>query len=188
VEKVVLSILFGAKRLIKQIILVLGLCSMFNPPAFSQVEKSFQLVKAKTINRYLALQFPIDKSFQGTEATFSDAKIRIDTLDKSIKLQMTVTANSAQHNLIAKLVFTGVMQYDQFSESYQFEKQLLDSFKIEHDSYSDSQPTIRMIKQSLINDFDNIVLFNLTEINTLSPRRPADQIEIFLNQLRFIWH
>ncbi|PKG93251.1 hypothetical protein [Paraglaciecola sp. MB-3u-78] len=187
-EKVVLSILFGAKPLIKQILLVLGLFSLYNPPVFSQLEKMFQVVNAKTIDRNLALQFPIDKTFQGTSATFYDAKILINTLDQSIKLQMKVSSNKAEQSLIAKLVFTGDMQYHPFTESYQLENLLLDSFKIEQDSYSDSQPPIKMIKQSLINDFKDIVLFNLTEITTLSLRRPADEIEISMNQLLFIWH
>jgi len=189
-EKVVLSILFGAKPVFKPILLVIGFFSLYHPPAISQLEKMFQVVNAKTIDRNLALQFPINKSFQGTSARFSDAKILINTLDQSIKLQMKVSANQAERaerNVTAKLVFTGEMQYHPFTESYQFENLLLDSFRIEQDSYSDSQPTIKMIKQSLINDFKDIVLFNLTEINPLSLRRPADEIEISLNQLRFIW-
>ena len=187
-EKVVLSILFGAKPVFKPILLVIGLFSLYHPPAISQLEKMFQVVNAKTIDRNLALQFPINKSSQGTSAKFSDAKILINTLDQSIKLQMKVSANQAEQNVTAKLVFTGEMQYHPFTESYQFENLLLDSFRIEEDSYSDSQPTIKMIKQSLINDFKDIVLFNLTEIKPLSFRRPADEIEISLNQLRFIWH
>jgi hypothetical protein len=187
-EKMVLSILSGVKRVIKQIVLALGLCILCHPSAYSQVERSFQLIKAKTINTNLAGQFPINKSFQGTQATFSDAKILIDTLDQSIKLQMTVLTNSAEQNLTAKIVFTGKMQYDQFSESYRFESPLLDSFIIEQDSYVNSQPTVKIIKQSLINDFEDIVLFNLTEINTFAPKRPADEIEISMNQLRFIWN
>jgi hypothetical protein len=186
-EKVVLSILFGAKPMFKHIILVIGLFSLYHAPVFSQLEKTFQLVNAKTIDRNLALQFPIEKTFQGTSATFSDAKILINTLDQSIKLQMKVSANKPEQSLRAKLVFTGDMQYDQFTESYQFENLRLDSFIIEQDSYSDSQPTIKMIKQSLINDFKDIVLLKLTGINTLSLRRPADEIEISMNQLRFIW-
>ena len=174
--------------MIKQFVLILGLFSIFSAPAFSQVESSFQLIKAKTINRNLASQFPIVKSFQGIKATFSDANILIDTLDQSVKLQMTVSANNAEQSLISKIVFTGKMQYDQFSESYLFENLQLDSFIIEQDSYVDSQPTVKIIKQSLINDFEDIVLFNLTEKNTLAPKRPADEIEISMGQLRFIWN
>lgn len=174
--------------MIKQIVLVLGLFNMCIGSVSSQVETYLQLVKAKTINRNLALQFPIEKSFQGTQATFSEAKILIDSLDQSIKLQMTATAQDGQQNLVVKLVFIGDMKYHSFSESYIFDHLKLDSFKIQQDSYSDSQLTIKSIKQSLINDFDELVLFNLGEINSLSPRRPADEIEISAGQLRFIWN
>lgn len=174
--------------MIKQLVLVLGLLCMSCPQAFSQVESSFQLVKAKTINKNLALQFPVDKSFQGSTARFSDAKILIDILDQSVKLQMTVSANTAEQSLIAKIVFTGMMQYDHFLESYLFESIVLDSFKIEQDSYVSSLPIVKIIKQSLINDFEDIVLFNLTDINTFAPKRSADKIEISMNQLRFIWN
>ena len=174
--------------MIKQLVLFLGLCSMFSTAVLSQVESSFQLVKAKTINRNLALQFPIDKSFQGTQARFSDAKILIDILDQSIKLQMTASAQDKQQSFLAKLVFTGDMEYDTFSESYVFDNLKLDGFKVDSDTYIDSQPLIKSIKQSLINDFDELVLFNLSEINSLSPKRPADEIQIAKEQLRFIWN
>lgn len=184
-EKVVLK---GVNPVIKQLILLIGLCSMFSFPVLSQVETFFQLVKAKTINRNLALQFPIDKSFQGTQATFSDAKILIDSLDQSIKLQMTASAQDKQQNFVAILVFIGDMKYDTFSESYVFDKLKLDGFKVVKDSYIDSQLLVKSIKQSLINDFDELFLFNLSEINSLSPRRPADEIQISKEQLRFIWN
>ncbi|WP_339721076.1 hypothetical protein [uncultured Paraglaciecola sp.] len=174
--------------MIRHIVLVLGLCILCNSSAYSQVENSFQLVKAKAINRNLALQFPVDRSFQGIQATFSDPQILIDTLDQTIKLQMTVSANSAEQHFSAKLVFTGDMKFDLFLESYLFEDLVLDSFKIEQDSYVDSQPTVKIIKQSLINNFEDIELFNLTELNSFSPKRAADEIEISMGQLRFIWH
>jgi hypothetical protein len=187
-EEVVLSMVLTAKLIIKQIVLVFGLFSIWNPPAFSEVENTFQLVKAKTINRSLALQFPINKSFGGIQATFSEALILIDTLDQSVKLQMKVSANSGEQSLTATLVFTGNMHYDQFSESYLFENLLLDSFKMLQDSYVDAQPTVKMIKQSLINNFEDIVLFNLAELNTFAPKRNADEIKISMGQLRFIWN
>jgi hypothetical protein len=45
-----------------------------------------------------------------------------------------------------------------------------------------------LIKQSFINNFDQLMLFNLVQINTLSSRRQADKIEISMNQLRFVWY
>jgi hypothetical protein len=155
--------------------------------AHSQGENTFQLVKANTINTSLANQFPINKSFQGHSAIFSQPKILIDVLDQSIKLQMTASANQAQQQLITTLVFEGKMTYDEFSESYIFEDLQLDSFKVVEDSFSDSQHIIKAIKQSLINDFEDLVLFNLTELNSIAPTRQADEIEISKQQLRFIW-
>jgi len=174
--------------MIRQTGFILGLWCLCMPVAFSQVENTFQLLKAKTINTNLAQQFPIDKSFQGNQATFSDAKILINTLDQSIKLQMTASANDKQQHLVATLVFTGKMLYDSFSESYVFDNLKLDGFIVEQDTYSDSLPVIKAIKQSLINDFEELILFNLGEINSLSPRRQADEIEISKDQLRLIWN
>lgn len=187
-EKVVLNILLGAKSVLRQIVFFLGLCILSIPSAYSQVEKSFHIIRAKTINKNLALQFPIDKSFQGIQATFSDAKILINTLDKSVKLQMTASASEDQQRLKATLIFTGDMKYHAFSESYIFDNLRLDSFKVESDSYSDSQPIIKSIKQSLINDFDELVLFGLSEMSSFNPSRQADDIEISQGQLRFIWN
>jgi hypothetical protein len=186
-EKVVLT-KKGSKPMTKNILLILTLCLVFSFPAMSLEENSFQLVKTKTINRNLGIQFPIDKSFQGTKASFSDPIILIDVLDQSVKLQMHVSVNKTEQRLTARMIFTGKMQYNQFSESYLFEDLQLDSFKITHDSYANSLATIKTIKQSLINDFEDIELFNLTEINTLAPRRSADEIEISAAQLRFIWN
>ncbi|MEP1445020.1 MAG: hypothetical protein ABJK37_02740 [Paraglaciecola sp.] len=174
--------------MIKPLVIVLSLWALGNTPAYSQVEKSFEIVKAKTINRNLARQFPIEKSFQGIEASFSDAQILIDTLDQTVKLQMLVSASKDKQEYSAKLVFVGKMEFDQFLESYLFEDLRLDSYRVEQDSYVDSQPTEKAIKQSLINDFEDIKLFNLTKLNAFVPKRKADKIEISTGQLRFIWH
>jgi len=187
-EKVVLNILLGENHMIRKMVLVLGLCILNSSLAYSQVEGTFQIVRAKTINRNLALQFPIEKSFQGTQATFSDAKILIDTLDQSVKLKMTASAGEDQRRLVTTLIFTGDMEYHAFSESYIFDSLQLDSFKVESDTFNNSQSIIKSIKQSLINDFDELVLFNLGEISSFNPTQPADKIEISQGQLRFVWH
>lgn len=172
----------------KQLFFIIGLYAINSTFAFSQSESAFQLVKAKTINSNLAQQFPVTKSFKGTAAIFSDARILIDPLEQSAKLQMTVAAKDAQQTLVATLVFSGTLQYDPFSEFYQFEKPQLTSFKIEQDSYTDSLPTVKVIKQTLINNFDDISLFNLTEVNAFAPKRPADKIEMLKDKLRFVWY
>lgn len=174
--------------MISRIVLVVVLCIFGTNSAYSQVEGAFQIVRDKTINRNLALQFPIEKSFQGTTATFSDAKILIDSLDQSVKLQMTASASEGQKRLVTTLIFTGDMEYHGFSESYIFDNMQLDSFKVESDSFSNSQAIIKSIKQSLINDFDELVLFNLGEMSNFNSTRPADKVEISQGQLRFIWN
>jgi hypothetical protein len=151
-------------------------------PANGQSESISQVIKAKKMDANLAAQFPIEKSFQGISATFSDPKILIDSLDQSVKLQLT---SSSQHNkqiLQATLIFTGNMQYHRFSEAYVFENMLLDGFKINQNTYLNPDATIKTIKQSLINDFADLLLFEQVATN-----RPADEIEISTNQLRFIW-
>lgn len=173
--------------MIKSILFAVVLMGVLLTSANSQGEYIFQLVKAKTINSTLASQFPIKKSFQGNTATFSQPQIIIDVLDQSIKLQMTASANENQQQLITTLVFVGKMTYDSFSESYIFEELQLDSFKVEQDSFTDSLGIIKAIKQSLINNFDDLVLFNMADLSSLAPTRPADDIEISKQQLRFIW-
>jgi len=170
-----------------KLIYVVVFVGMLKNTVYSQGEYIFQLVKAKTINTHLANQFPINKSFQGNSAIFSEPKILIDVLDQSIKLQMTASAFESQQQLVTTLIFEGKMTYDNFSESYIFEDLHLDSFKVEQDTFSNSQDIIKSIKQSLINDFEDLVLFKLTEVNSLAPTRPADDIEISKQQLRLIW-
>lgn len=174
--------------MITRMIIIMGLCILGNSSAYSQVEGTFQIVRAKVINRNLALQFPIEKSFQGTQATFSDAKILLDTLDQSVKLKMTASSSEGQKRLVTTLIFTGDMEYDAFSESYIFDNLELDSFRVKSDTFDDSKAIVKSIKQSLINDFDELVLFSLAEISSFSSTRPADEVEISQGQLRFIWN
>ncbi|MGS2719052.1 hypothetical protein [Paraglaciecola aestuariivivens] len=158
------------------------------PHGLAQVDKVIEIVKAKSINKTLAKQFPQEKSFQGYSATFSEPKILIDVLDQSIKLALTASSTDQQQSLVVNLIFTGDMRFYGFSESYLFENLKLDSFKIAEDSYSDSSQIIKAIKQSLINDFRELVLFDLGPVTQLERARAADQIEISKQQLLLIWH
>ena len=89
--------------------------------------------------------------------------------------------------LLAKAVFRGNMQFDNFSESYLFEVLELETLQIQLDSLTDTKPTVKAIKQSLINDFDDIVLVNLEQFSSELPNRQADRIEISIKRLQFIW-
>lgn len=144
-------------------------------------------VTVKTINQTLAGQFPFSQSFQGIRVIFSEPKTVIDSLDKTLKLQMMITHTEADKSLLAKALFKGNIQFDDFSESYLFEDLVLDTLKIQIDSFTDSTPVIKAIKQSLINDFDDIVLINLEQFSSELPNRQADEIDISLKQLQFTW-
>jgi hypothetical protein len=144
-------------------------------------------VTVKTINQTLAGQFPFSKSFQGIRVIFSEPNAVINSLDKTLKLQMMITRSEADKMLVAKAVFKGNIQFDDFSESYLFEGLVLDTLKIQIDSFTDSKPVVKAIKQSLINDFDDIVLIKLEQFSSELPNRQADEIDISLNQLQFTW-
>jgi|TARA_R110000868_G_scaffold373740_1_gene637981 hypothetical protein len=58
---------------------------------------------------------------------------------------------------------------------------------IHSDSFTDSNPIVKAIKQSLINDFEDIVLVNLEQFSTELPNRQADEIDISLRKIEFIW-
>ncbi|MEP1383183.1 MAG: hypothetical protein ABJK64_05245 [Paraglaciecola sp.] len=153
----------------------------------SQASSVYQLVTAKKINQGLQTQFPVIRSFKGISATFSEPEILINVLDKNIKLMMTVTSGE-NPKLIAKIRFKGNLKFDSFTEAYQFEDLYEDKFSIESNTFDTPEPIIKAIKQSLINSFDDIVLFNLDEINGFAPKREADEIVILAKQLKFVWY
>ena len=144
-------------------------------------------VSINSINRTLESQFPFSKSFQGTRVVFSEPKAVINALDKTLKLHMVITCTEVDKILIVNAVFKGNIQFDYFAESYLFEDLVLDKFKIHSDSFTDSNPIVKAIKQSLINDFEDIVLVNLEQFSTELSNRQANEIDISLKQIEFIW-
>jgi hypothetical protein len=56
-------------------------------------------VTVKTINQTLAGQFPFSQSFQGIRVIFPELKTVIDSLDKTLKLQMMITRTEADKML-----------------------------------------------------------------------------------------
>ena len=145
-------------------------------------------ITVKKINQTLAGQFPFSKSFQGTRVVFSEPKAVINALDKTLKLQMMITSTNAEEMLLVEATFDGNMIFNHFSEAYLFEDLVLDTFKQQVDSFNDSKPIVKVIKQSLINDFEDIVLVNLEQYSSELPNRQADEIDISLKQIHFIWH
>jgi hypothetical protein len=169
---------------------LIGLMTVLSMLVFSgegTAETLKHSVSVKTINRTLAGQFPVSKSFQGPQVVFSEPKAIINALDKTLKLQMMITSTNANEVLLVKATFDGNMIFDNFSESYLFEDLVLDKFKIETDSFEDSMPIIKAIKQSLINNFEDIVLVNLEQFSSELPNRQAEEIDISLKQISFIW-
>jgi len=169
---------------------LLGLIVVLLLLAFSgevSAETITHSVAVNKINQTLAGQFPFSKSFQGTRVIFSEPKTVINALDHTLKLQMMITSSEGDNMLLAKAVFKGSMQFDDFSESYLFEDLVLDTLQIQIDSFTDSKPIVKAIKQSLINDFDDIVLVNLEQFSSELPNRQADKIEISMRKIEFIW-
>ncbi|WP_299081058.1 hypothetical protein [uncultured Paraglaciecola sp.] len=171
----------------KKIILIVVSFAMSISAVSSQMNSTVQVIKINTLNQTLAKQFPIEKSFQGIAATFSNAKVLLDPLEHSIELQLTATSMNQGEDFSATLIFTGDLQYHSFSESYIFENLQLDSFKIENDTFANSAPLIKSIKQSLINDFDDLVLIRIDDLDSFIPRHPAANIKIYTGQLKLIW-
>ncbi|MFT2092126.1 hypothetical protein [Paraglaciecola sp. 2405UD69-4] len=156
-------------------------------PCIASASDVFQFVTEKEINKNLKAQFPVVRSFKNVSATFSDPEIVINGLDKNIKLLMTVTSGDSSQ-LVAKIRFKGNLKFDEFSESYLFEDLFEDKFTIVSNTFEKPEPTIKAIKQSLVNSFEDIVLFNLDDINGFAPKREADAIEIFTKRLKFVWY
>ena len=166
------------------LMLALYLLTFSNPINAETVTHS---VAVKKINQTLMGQFPFSKSFQGTRVIFSEPKAVTNALDKTLKLQMKITSTNADEMLVVKAIFDGTMVFNDFSESYLFEDLLLDTFKIEVDSFNDSKPIVKVIKQSLVNNFADIVLINLEQFSSELPSRQADEVDISLRKVEFIW-
>jgi hypothetical protein len=129
---------------------LIGLIAVLHLLAFSgelSAETIRHSVTVNSINQTLTAQFPFSKSFQGTRVVFSEPKAVINALDKTLKLQMLITSSEVDEILLLKAVFKGNIQFDDFSESYLFEDLVLDTLKIQNDSFTDSKPIVKAIKQ-----------------------------------------
>lgn len=164
-----------------------ALCLIFGS-GIVKAETVYHSVSVQSIDNQLSDQFPFSKSFQNVRVIFSEPKAVINALDKTLKLQMMITSSLKDEMLLSKATFKGDITYDDFSDAYLFDNVRLDKLKIQIDSFQDSHEIVKAIKQSLINDFEDIVLVNLEAFRTELPNRQADSIDISVKQVRFIWN
>ena len=149
---------------------------------------AFESFSANDINEMLSTQFPIEKSFEGVVATFSDPKVDIITLDKRVEISVMINATYQQQSLTAKGIFIGRLTYYDFDKSILFKRPILDHFYLQEDNMTDSLPAQRAIKQSMSHDFRDLQLIDLKPYELKAGISSPSKIEFSIDKIIVRWN
>lgn len=147
-----------------------------------------EVFTAKDINEMLSTQFPIEKSYEGVVATFSDPKVDIITLDKKVEISVMINATYKQQSLTAKGIFVGRLTYYDFEKSILFKRPILDHFYLQEDHMTDSLPAQRAIKQSMSHDFRDLQLIDLKPYELKAGISSPSKIEMSIDKIIVRWN
>ena len=152
----------------------------------NQFNESF-VIEEKKINLQLAQAFPIRKSYDGITAVFSAPAIKIDVLDKTVKLNVLITTEDGDRKLKAKGQLIGKVEYYDFEKTLRFRNPKLDSFIIIEDTLTDNKAALKAIKQTIGNTLPDLTLYNLEDLDFNLQFSEPKEIEISINRLVLHW-
>ena len=149
---------------------------------------AFEVFSESDINEMLSTQFPIEKIFEGVEATFSDPKVDIITLDNKVEISVTISATYQQQSLTAKGILVGRLAYYDFEKTILFKRPILDHFYMQEDHMTDSLPAQRAIKQSMSHDFRDMELIDLKPFELKAGISSPSKIEFSIDKIIVRWN
>ncbi|TRY30703.1 hypothetical protein [Aliiglaciecola sp. M165] len=160
---------------------------MISLPVFANPYNNQFTIEKNSINKTLSKSFPVEKSYQGVTAIFSEPAIDINALDKTIKLNVVITSVEGDGSLNAKGVLVGQIEYNDFDNTLELVKPKLDKFKILTDTLSDNTKVLKAIKQTLGNTLPDIVLYELKNLQYGRQVTDPVEVDVEVNQLILRW-
>lgn len=146
-------------------------------------------ITGKMINNYLISNsdFPRVKTYKGVTAHFMGPELDIKFLDQKVKLRMLITSQSGDQILVARAVFNGRLEYYEFNDTIRFRDLELDRFQVLQDTFEDSKPTIKVIRQEMMFNLRDVVLFDVKALKLDASKDVPKNIEIAVNKLILHW-
>lgn len=144
-------------------------------------------ISQKQLTNELKKQFPFDKTYKDVTVTFSAPKARIDALDKTVEIDVTLTSEKDGRGLVLSAELQGELEYHNVDETIRIERPLLDRIQIKQDDMADSAPIVKIIKQSMARDMPDLTLFRVENLNSDGPVSSSIEIEIFIDKLVLKW-
>lgn len=140
------------------------------------------------LNKQLAETFPIVKSYQGVTVSFTAAKVKLDVLDKTLKIETLIVAEIDEQILTANALLFGTLEYDDVTQEILMIDPKLEEFYVAENHMLDADPAIRIIKQTITANLQDIVIIDTQKIDfrysgvepidiTISPRGVVINLE-----------
>ena len=149
---------------------------------------AFEKFSENDINKMLSKQFPIEKSYGGVVATFSDPKVDIITLDNKVEIVVMIRATYQKQSLTAKGIFVGHLEYYDFDQTIIFKRPILEHFYMQQNNMTDSLPAQRAIKQSMSHNFRDMQLIDLKPFDLKAGISAPNEIELSIDKIIVHWN
>lgn len=108
----------------------------------------------------VALSFPFTLEYQNVKATFTFVALGLNVLEQRLEITTIINAELNTQHLEVHALWTGKMEYDDFTESLIYKDPEVERFKVLSQYNSDFAPMLRIIKQSIARNLPDIPLVN----------------------------
>lgn len=122
-------------------------------------------VSEKQLNQVLAIGFPISRSYQNVDVTFSDPKVNLDALDKKVLISTVIVAKQNGQTLHATGTIEGKLDYHAMSQQLRFEKPTLKEFKVISNDIAAADEAIRTVRQTIGRNLPIIILVDFGDLD-----------------------
>lgn len=145
------------------------------------------ILEEKAINKTLAKGFPFEEAFQGVTAVFSDPKVEINTLDKVVKVKVSIISNEGPDTLKASGVLVGNLEYDDFNNVVQLTDTKLNKLVVIENALNSNTKVTKVLKQTIGYNLPDLTLFNMRDLQYGRQIDPPKEIEVSVKQLILHW-
>ena len=144
-------------------LLYLTLCaSLFYPPLSSAEQATISVAQ---LNQSLTNTFPFSREYQGVSATFSAPAIVLKHLDNEIEIKVSIEVTYQEQRLLAKGLIKGKASLQPVTNTLRFEQPWLDEFFVQSDNMDDSQPALKIVKQTIGKTLPPMVLLDFEQVD-----------------------
>jgi len=127
---------------------------------------ALQITLSETqLSEILAATFPLSRSYEGVNVSFSKPSIKLNDVDNSISIKTFIVAQHKAQLLRANGTIKGIIEYNPQDKTLHIVKPTLSEFNLIDNQIAEAEQAIDTVKQSVGKNLPMILLIDFSQFD-----------------------